>query len=381
MEVIASILKISLYYCGGLLAYWFVCLRRNALSKRGAASQMSRESPRQAVKLHAVEIALVSLAIGFFSVICGATPELSDRAHFQVFFESGLTERVKAGSFGLYVVEEILHSFTNNASVLFFVIAFLVTAILLASYNRFPQRAPIALMFVAFSFCYLYGCYQLKEAVAVAFATLALASYFAGRKVLCIGGILAAIQFHEVAYILIPLLLLLHGAKRKSLVVFEALLLAVCVFEFSEISSAVIKLVNNLIPGMSLQTTSYLNQEGGISVESNYMTVLKGLPYYLITIIAIAYRGKLQGSIKNYDKFLILSIFVSLTSIMSFYSYWLWRFGELCYFADFVFAGLIVSTIPMKKEGQLFTAATALSSLVLSARYFLTVFFTYGGII
>ena len=134
------------------------------------------------------------------------------------------------------------------------------------------------------------------------------------------------------------------------------------------------------IPALEYQMSGYFDTTGQLQNEINIFTVFKGLPFFIITIYAIINRKSLYNKIKNYDKYILLSIVCSLTYLMSLYMYWTWRFGVYCLFPVFSFFSQIVKYHTNSKEKNFVCLIVMFLLLFITIRYLIQCFYTYGGI-
>ena len=211
--------------------------------------------------------------------------------------------------------------------------------------------------------------------VAIAFACL-----FKNQRKTCIVLTALAITFHESAWIVIPIYFALIFSKSKTSRFLSYSILLICVIFFRQISTILVNLFS-FIPGISDQIVSYIDEKGGIVAEENYFTILKGLPYYFITIFAFVKRNVLKDKIKNYDKFLMISFFCSIATLLSFYMYWMWRFAAYCYFPVVVFASIIYSRLTKSKEKMMFASFIVLTLGALMVKLLIQYYYIYGGIV
>lgn len=379
METLTYILKM-LYYLVFALCLYSVA-QRNAFVGSSDSYSGSKQSFGTIVihkkRIPIVLILLFCVVIGYYGMICGQVPIASDRRNYAVRFSNdSFSETVKASSLGLYILESFLHLFSYDPYVLFFAIPFVCLALYLFAYNDWDDLTPLAMLMLVMSACINYSFYQFKQAPALGFMALSFSAFFKRKKIPCIIYLIIAIIFHESAWVMIPLYLVMLGSKNRWVRIGEFVFLAVCVVGFASLNSIMIRLFN-YIPGMSFQLQAYLNDSGAVSIDSNLATIVKGIPYYIITGVGIAQRPYLKEKINGYDKYLTLSIFGSACILISAYMYWMWRFGSYTYFPMFIFASLIHREIG--KNAKVFKYSVVLSLFFFTFRAFAQFYFLYGG--
>lgn len=319
----------------------------------------------------------LSLLLGIYSVICSPDVYVSDRSNYVFRFVNGYSE---VWTIGLRFLAYILHRFTNEPKVLFFVISVGCMLVTLMSYNQAIDAYSYAIKFMILSQYSLYSFYLLKQAPALAFAALSMMFFFKRRYFSSIIILCVAIVFHESAVVLIPLYLIIYGAKKRWIRILEYIFCALVVVFFAEITSFLTMIIGKYIPQLVQQANLYLAENGSVQVEKiNLLTVLKGIPYYSITFYALYNRRRLKDKIINFDKYLVLSVFASTMIVLSSYMYWMWRFGTYCYFPMFIFASLLIKECKSGKEKRLFELCTLGTSAFFTIRYLFQIYFTYGG--
>lgn len=226
----------------------------------------------------------------------------------------------------------------------------------------------------------LYGFYALKQAMSLAFMNLALTKYFQDKKIFAIGFLVVAILFHEAAWIVVPCFALAKfcdGHKSRQTFILVCMIALAVLFPL--ISNVFVSIFGH-IPGMEKQLSQYVDESGSILIDINMLTVVKSLPYYIITIVAILYREKFKDKIENYDFLLMLSVFCSAFSILSMYMYWMFRFALYFYVPCFILATQIVLQLQGRNR-KIFKVAVVGTLLVLMVKLLIQYYFIYGGIV
>ncbi len=327
-----------------------------------------------------VLIIISSAIIGYYAIICGQKPYVSDRESYAFRFSNAeFSDWVKNDSLGIFVIECVLHFFTNNPDCLFFTISFLCLSVTLITYNRYEGADKNCLLFLGLSSYVYYSFFILKQASATAFISLAFAYYFKGKKIPFIISLIIAICFHESAWIMIPIFFLLRYSDSKTIRrgFIIALIVGVVLFDF--ITMTAIR-VFSIIPGISSQLAPFVDANTGKIIRSGtgIITSFKGAPYFYILFWGIIRKRDLENKIKNYNAYIIVLSFVSATFLMSQYMYWMWRFGSLCYFPCFVFASMLCQKLGKKDRQILFFPLVIMFSLLtLYALY--EYYYVWGG--
>ena len=369
MEEIIYILKIVYYFILVILTYIYIY--KNTKYENGKKKL-----------INIFLLVILIMLMGIYSIICGPKDNIGDRYNYELrFIDDYYLPVVKKGSLGLYYIECFLHIFTHNAKVLFFAIGTLYYILTIIAYKNYKEASPLIILLLGMSSYGLYGFYLFKQCIAIALIAISFSFYFKGQKKTSYIFIFLATIFHEAAWIIIPLYIALSFDTKKifyRIIIYCAFLFVVIFFE--QINNEIIKIFS-LIPGIGSQISDYLNENGEMIVNYNFFTIVKGFPYYLITLYGILNRKKLKEKIKNYDKYLIISIFCSLFSILSLYMYWMWRFAAFCYFPMFVFAVNLYKADTNFKNKSTYMFILVFSLFALNLKLLIQYYFIYGGII
>ena len=332
-------------------------------------------------KLSFAIIIFLSLMISTYSFVSTAHPYVMDKRVYAIKFSHDIyLPQVRGESEGLYMLETNMHRFTYNPDILFFVVAFIYTFITLLAYKKSKRAKPFALMLLLLSEYMFFGFYQLKQCMAIALVTLGMVEHENGKKLIAYLLILLAIIFHEAALITIPLLIMLRGSDKKYIRYLEYIGFILIVLFFYPITSFILKFIIKLVPFLAYQLTIYINESGNFITDLNFLTALKGLPFYVITIVGFVKRKELKDKIPNYDRYLTITFFISITIILSIYMYWFFRFGTFYYLFAFILAQELFENIKVPKQKLLFLILTAGALLGLGIKLWLQYYFIYGGI-
>lgn len=368
MEYYIYILKILIY----VLLIFFVYL----IVKVNKGNTLIKRKTINSSQLSFANICIISFVMGVYSVIVSAMPFFNDRLNYAYYFYNGLKGSLTTG---IYYLAKLLQLFTYDPNVLFFVITFLTTLILLNAINMFDKENNYAVVLVFLSLCFIYSFYLLKQAPAIALATLSISALFMKRYGLSIFSLILAILFHESACILIPLYIILFLSKYKSIRFMLYSLSLLCIIAFKQITSIVLTVLSIYIPDLYGAIEGYVGTDGSLITSINYLTALKGFPYYIITIYAILNRKRIKDNIENYDKYLVLSVFSSVSLILSSYMYWMWRFGAFAFVPTIIFGSNIIETFSNERKKKSAYIIIGCGLGFFTIRYLCQIFFFHNG--
>ncbi|MBR3162061.1 MAG: EpsG family protein [Bacilli bacterium] len=368
MEEIIYVLKIIIYFILVFFLY-FLTLKSSKIDF----------NEKKRVKL--IIVILFCILFGFYSLICGQYPYSSDRGNFAFRFEKDMyLSYVKSESYGLFLLEKLLHLISHDPKILFFSVAFIYLFLTLLSYDRVKDKEPFALLIIGLSAYFSYGFYMLKQCIAIGFIALSFAEYSKKKIKQSIVCIFFAILFHESAWIIIPVYLAMSLNKNNFFKIMSYILLICCALFFSKINIIIINIFSTIVPSLSSQMSIYLDNNGSLQENLNTMTILKGLPFYFILLFGLLNRKQLKYKIEMYDKYMFLTFFVSIATILSMFMYWMFRFATYCYFPVFIFSSLILRELENEKDRSLFSVSLILILFILTLRMWYQYYFWYGGI-
>lgn len=330
-----------------------------------------------------VALILFAVAFGAYAIICGPPGESTgDRSRYAVRFENtGYENFTMKSSLGLYLLQEFLHLFTWDSSVLFFVVGFLFCVINLYCYKKTEKEVPLFLLLLFSARYALFGFFALKQALALAFVNLAYTAYWRDKKWWALLALVVVVLFHESALIMIPCILIAEFCKKtdKRRKILYGISMAL-VLLFPLIGNLFVK-VASLMPWLGGQLANYVNGDGFLALDFNFFTIFNSLVYYVITAVVLVYRKKLKEKIENYDFFLILAIFCSVFSLLSMYMYWMFRFAMFFYVPTFILATQIYQNIENKRKRKIFLCSVVGILSVFMIKLLVQYYFIYGGIV
>lgn len=316
------------------------------------------------------------LIFGYYGIICGYG---HDRQNYAFFFSNEkYSYIVKNSSLGLYYIEKFLHIFSYNKEILFFTIPFLCFFIVFTSYFYYLEKNPKSFFYLMLSNYFVYFLFAYKQALALAISSISIAAFLRQNKKVFIISLAIAICFHESAIIIIPLFIIMKYMKYKyfRLILYLGFFFFIVFFKY--INSYIVSFFC-FIPYVDEQLKNYLDLNKSMIIDLNIFTCLKGIPYYIVTFIALKERKELKIKIRKYDEYLFMSIFTSFFTLISIYMYYFFRFALYFYFPVFIFAILIINKTNKRNVKKVLRYAL-LFSISITLRYLIIVYFKYGGL-
>ncbi len=368
--------KIVLYY----FIAWMIVLLSGKLRVRflfGERHSLKYDKPLP--KYSGIAMFISATAMGLYSTIVSQIPYSSDRRNYVTRF---INHWDSPWTPGLNGIADFLHLFTNSPEALFFTVTFLTTILFLVAYRISKNTDKNALILLVSSYCLIYSFFLLKQGPAIALGAIAIVYFLKKKYVLSFVFSFLAIQFHESAFVLFPILLLIEFSSRnKWLRYLSYAVMLMFLFSFSNLSRFSFSLIGRFIPDLMQQSVGYLDENLAIAGRwgNGILTIAKGFPFYLITAYSLLKRKQLKDKTGNYDEFVTISVFTSVASILSGYMYWMSRFGTYCYFPLYLFASELRKVDDNIRDAKWFWSLLVLSTFLLTLRYLIQIFFLYGG--
>ena len=379
MEQIVYVLKIIFY----IIYIWLIYISTKKISDKEVTKKeyslkqgkIIIQRKKKTINISKISIILFALLFGLYSSIVSVRPYASDRAYYARLYGNSILEYQLPAGYAF--LTKILYNISENPDFLFFAISFLMVVIILCVYRNFEDANTDGILLLFTSLYFIYGFHLLKQGIAIVLGTVSILNIFNKKYLKAILWLVIAVLFHEAALILIPIEIALIGSKKKSIRIVEYLSLIIITIGFSAFAEHISSTITSIMPSLENDMGNYFS---GLTLNSNNIaTAIKGIPVYVITVVSFLKRKELSKDIKNYDKYMVLSIFTSLTYILSAYMYWTYRFGLFCMFFVFMFFGKIIKIIKNRKEKQIYLIVVYGGTGFLTIRYLSQMFFIYGG--
>lgn len=326
-------------------------------------------------KIRISNIIFLSLLISIYAIFSFPKEFIGD--HFYYFDRFVNNISIESESKGLDFLWRLIHNFTNNGYIMFFVVIFIATFLVLFAYRCFDDAHPLVIVVLLSSEFFVYGFAALKQYVANAFAFCFFAYFFKNKKIRSIIFIVLAILFHEAAYILVPIFIILCFSKKSTVML---VLSAIGVFLVPVFIDDILRIFQEIVPSMSEQLERYLTDDGSLIEKANFLTILKGIPIYCITFFGILKYNVYSKKIKHYNQYLVLCIIASASILMSFYMYWFFRISYLMLLPIYFFGIKLYHCLTDQKEKILYFLVTFVLLGGLTIKYIVQMFVNFGGL-
>lgn len=371
MQYIEYLFKIFYYFMFAITIYKFA---KFSFKKYKSNNVLENMRNNKRVKISMIFCLVGALIFGFYSMIVSKIPYASDRGYYAMAYgETFLNYQLPKGYLFL---TNILSLISDNPNFLFFSIGFIVMFTTLILYRNTKISNPHGLLLLLFSLFFIYDFHLIKQGLAIIIGNISFLYFFEKKYVKSLFWLVIAIFFHESAFLIIPIYLFLIGSKSKIGRFFEYLIIIAIIFLFSDIALNFSNKIYSLFPSFGVELKDYFVN---LSFSSaGLQTAMKGIPVYILSFLLIKKRDKFANEVENYDKYMVLSIFVSLTYILSSYMYWMYRFGLYGTFFVYMAFGIIFDKLN-KKEKLFYAISVYGLTFFFTIRYLFQMFFTYGG--
>ena len=314
---------------------------------------LSYNKKEKIIKLNYKKILLFSLmfTILSFIVIKFSTTLHGDRYNYYIEFLG-----YRSTSSGLTFIFDLIKRINGNFFVLGYFITFTCTFILFLSLKINIIKSKETILFVLFTDIIFFTFSVYKQCYTNMFSALFFAVLFNKKikykNIICIALIALCCAFHSTGYILIPIYILMVLYQNKKMKIAPSILIVLIFIVFQQnILQMLSNTFINIIPQISNKIQEYFYTEA-FQVSSTLVFV-KGIPFYLVTIIGL-FKYKKLNKIENYEKYLLLSIIGSTSYLFSIFSYWMYRFTLLFYLPTAMLFSVIIDNETNGKNRWLF---------------------------
>jgi len=285
------------------------------------------------------------------------------------------------GTLGLALLIKFLRLFTDKSTVMFYLTTVICSLLTFIAYRKSDAALPAALVFLVLTQWLFSTFINIKQCYSTAFAALffvyALRRTNLKNTFLCIVFIALASLFHQSGFMLIFVYAIIKlGKTRKS--IFYVLILCVLFFLFfDKMALAFARVAEPVFPSLSSKINQYFMEHS--ESDGAVFAVIKGLPFFYITFVGLIRQKYLVKRIKNYNKYLKISIVASLVYFLSIYNDWLFRLIYMFYFPVAIFFGQIIAN-NRNRSSKTFDCVVVFGSLfVVLYRYIILMYVNYGG--
>lgn len=297
----------------------------------------------------------------------------SDRQNYLEAFETGRPE-----SPGLDVFIIIIKLMGGEYTDLLYISTFVTIFIVLLAYRYSKNATPYTILLLFLTSLVFQSFTAIKQTYTTAFATLFFVLMFEKNGILkdaiCILLIVLSCLFHATGYILIPIYILIKSKIQFKSPLKLMLVALLFVFLFKPIMLFIAQYTNSVFPYLSLKILDYFGEDSDAS-EGSIIQIFKGIPFYYITYLFFKYSTRLRSEIKQFDTYLILTLFASLCYVSSFYNVWMMRMVDLFSFIVFVFWTISVQYLPNPKAKK---RNAALILALFTYRWLIMIYINFG---
>ena len=285
---------------------------------------------------------------------------------------------------GLTFVINLVKIFTNDVRWFYYVCMFIPVVVTLFAYSINREALPVSILFLLSTQYVLFMLAGLKQAYANAFAVLCIAFALRnnGKKdlVFCIISMILAIWFHHTGYFLLPIIVMLKIRKTSKRNVLFMVLMVLAIVFLEPILIRVASMVRPVFPFLARKIYEYFGESAieGLQTEGR-STFIKGVPFYVLTLVGWIKRKQLVNVIDNYDNYLFLSFMLSLVYLSTLYNSWMYRLAYFLYFPAGIYYGQLMTHINLKSNKKILEAVILGFTALFTLRFLALMYINYGG--
>lgn len=331
------------------------CILFSALFKMNEkGTEVKSVAPTSEYRVPLILILLISIILSLYSAYLATTGKLVDTVRyawsflyrypsFYSSFESLLESQTEIG---FLLINKLILEYTTNPYWLFLFIALFTTTINLYVSSRWSKNFLTIVLLYLVSLYFFQTTYLLRQALAVSFANLAIFALIRESKMKFWIYSVVAVLFHITALILIPIYFILTFFKRRNSYMIGTIAIILFLFLIEVLSNRVgLKLIDQYLAYDEISLAL-----GGGSISS----VLKGLPFYFITVLALIKRKELQKVLYKSDFYIISSVIYSCSWLMTYNMYWSFRMGWYFMLPVLVMVPSLMSLVSNRREKTLY---------------------------
>lgn len=319
-------------------------------------NQKEEVSSKQMNKVPILNLFLISIILSLYSSYLATSGYLTDTDRYAwsflyrypAYYESPEALFNSGTEIGFLLINMLIDSFTNNPYWLFLFVAFITTFINLYTAAKISKSYALLIFLYLVSLYFFYSTFLLRQVLSVAFVNLAYIAYLKDRKFKYFFYCIVALSFHATSIILFLIFFIFNKVKTAKQY-FYLLIISIVVFvAFGSIFNTILPKIPYIdkfidIENMNLST-------GGGSLTS----ILKGLPFYFITVVAIIRRHKLKQIMYKADFYIVCSLFYSVSWLLTYNMYWFFRMGMYFLLPTLILVPNLFSTIKNSRKRILY---------------------------
>lgn len=341
-------------------------------------------------KHYLLSLAIITIIAILFTVYNVYSTETSigfgyDRSFYAKEYNVGTSTTT-----GMTVIMNLIKFITPEVKYFFYFTSFICCFLHFVAYRMSANKKRLAAIFIMSTIFVISLTTHLKQAYAMSFASLffviLMEKPWKYKDIACILLIAIACLFHQMGFILIPIYIfsrLVDIKKIKFNPKTFLITLGIVFLLFIPIAELSVNLTSGIAPSLSTKLAEYFGANNIHSyniISGTFRPVfLKGLPFYLITILGFAKRNELVKKIKNYDLLLIYTSVGSFLFLASIYSYWLYRFIGLFYLPFGILFNAVLNQEKNRKKQILILALTLGFNFIFLYREIAMLYINFGG--
>ena len=289
-----------------------------------------------------------------------------------------------SSSAGLMFLIGLIRKVSSRVETLYYVSTFITMLITMLAYRESDEATPKAILFLLTTQYVFFTFAGMKQCYANAFASLcivlALRHKGIGDAIVSIILIALSMWFHPTGYLLIPLYIMIRIKKTRRINTLFFLLMIVGVLFLEPLLLRAARLAAPFAPGVAVKIYDYFGETGNEALEAaGFMSALKGIPFYIITLVGWIKRRELKDQIPNYENYLFLSGVISFIYVASVYNSWVNRLAYFLYLPVGIFFVQLMRNVSNENNYRIINASVIGINTLFTLLFVILVYMNYGG--
>lgn len=252
------------------------------------------------------------------------------------------------------------------------------------AYRESNEATPKAILFLLTTQYVFFTFAGMKQCYVNAFASLCIVLALRNRgikdTIVSIALIALSIWFHPSGYLLIPLYIMIRIRKTRWTNVLFFLLMIIGVLFLEPLLLRVARLTAPFAPSVAIKIYDYFGETSNEALEATgFMSALKGIPYYIITLVGWVKKRELKDNIPNYENYLFLSGVISFIYVASVYNSWVNRLAYLLYLPVAIFFVQLMRNVSNEHNYKIINTSVIGINALFTLRFVVLVYMNYGG--
>jgi len=268
--------------------------------------------------------------------------------------------------FGWVLLNRFITIFTTSEFWFFFIITFTITFINLQVFIHYTSDYKKVVMLYFGSLFFFSSLYLIRQSLAFTLGNVAVYNLVNDNKKYYFLLSLLAMTFHTSSIVLFFIGLLYIFRENKIIILITLFLFMISFFWFEP--------VFNTLLSISPLTEDYLIydlESGG----GTFGSIFRGIPYYLLTFVALLNRRYVTRYNKSINLLIVFSLIYSASFILSVHFYWFFRIGYYFLLFTLLLFIRLMEILKNKKDKFIYYITIYSSMVIITLRQMIITFY------